>query len=214
MTIPLEVKCISGLSVNHCGEVSICLWCYDGILERYGTICSGFLHSELDGRVHWVDVPEEFIFVWLVLHHKGIINTTLTYPWGGSVQLSWLCAQKAPCRWWPQLDSQVSPWQLLLFAQRTGLGTGNWCCFDRSPASIWCCWLTWWFCLGVQYPVQAYSWWYLFQMTLGLLWTKQLYHKMWYIPPSFNLVFLTSSTVFCAVDMVDGFANKGFENSS
>ena len=71
---------------------------------------------------------------------------------------------------------------LLFFPQRIGLGTGN-SSLDRTQTALWCCWLTWQFYLGVLCPVQAYSWWYLLQITLELLWTKQLHHKMWFIPP-------------------------------
>ena len=56
----------------------LALWWYP---KRDWTVILGFLNSELDQRVHWVAVPEEY-FVWLMLNHKGIINIPLPYSWG------------------------------------------------------------------------------------------------------------------------------------
>ena len=62
--IPWKVQIsMSGLSVYPYGEGSICFWCNDCIQKGDGTINLWFLNSELDGRVHCVDVPKELFFV-------------------------------------------------------------------------------------------------------------------------------------------------------
>ena len=65
----------------------------------------------------------------------------------GSMQYWWLCVQRPPHKYLLQLDLQVTPWQLLWFAQRIGFETGIICCSHRTPAVQWWYWLTRWFYL-------------------------------------------------------------------
>ena len=136
------------------------IWWYK---KRDGTIILGFLNSERDGRVYWVDVPEEFFFVCLVLNHKGIINVPLPYP-GGAVLLRWLCSKRLWCRCWPLQELLVTPWQLLLFFHRNNLERWNRHYSSRTQGALWCYQLSWCIYLGDLCPVQVYIWWFLMQM--------------------------------------------------
>ena len=131
--------------------------------------------------VNWMDVSNVLIcwktqpcvtFVELQKYHPHIFSRSLE----GSVQCWWLCAQRPPCKYWPQLDLQVIPWQLLWFVQNINSGKGNMCCLNRTPVTLRCYWLTRWFFVAVLCPVPVWLW-LLMQMPLIWMWIVIL-HQM------------------------------------
>ena len=136
------------------------------IVSRNGMEPSGLVSS----AVNMMEGSTELMFckiffsVWLLLYDKSVIYISFPYP-----RRAYRCCYGSVFKWlhiwisynWAHRRPQSCP----LGCSKCWSQNSK-CCINRTPAALWCYWLTWWFYWGVLCPIPAWSLLYQLQMLL------------------------------------------------